>query len=378
MKIAMMTEGTYPHGFGGVSVWCDQLIRGMPDYDFHLVAIVATGSERPVWSLPRNVTSLVTAALWGPAPRPAAHGQRGGLPLRVLRELVDTLLEPCSAAQPRFAHVLRELADYGQRGNLSADLVSEKAVRVLSDAWRDRWRDCDRATPALHDAVIAMQLLSHCLRPFSYPTTRADIGHAVTNGLGVLPALAAKWQYGTPMLVTEHGVYLREQYLRNAKGPYRWPVKAFHLGFMRRLCTLGYSEAETITPGNVYTRRGEERLGAEPARIRTVYNGVDPANFPAIIGEPSHPTISWVGRIDPIKDLETLLRAFSLVHKEMSQASLRLFGSPPAGRESYLQLCQDLAADLGIGEVATFEGPVENIRAPYTAGTIAPLSTAPE
>src|SRR6266568_3587547 len=38
MKIALMTEGTYPFAFGGVSVWCDQLIRGMPGYDFHLVA----------------------------------------------------------------------------------------------------------------------------------------------------------------------------------------------------------------------------------------------------------------------------------------------------------------------------------------------------
>ena len=52
MKIAMMTEGTYPFGFGGVSVWCDQLVRGMPGYDFHLVAIVATEAEQVVWSLP--------------------------------------------------------------------------------------------------------------------------------------------------------------------------------------------------------------------------------------------------------------------------------------------------------------------------------------
>ena len=37
MKIALMTEGTYPFAFGGVSVWCDQLIRGMPGYQFHVV-----------------------------------------------------------------------------------------------------------------------------------------------------------------------------------------------------------------------------------------------------------------------------------------------------------------------------------------------------
>ena len=57
MKIAMVTEGTYPHQFGGVSVWCDQIIRGMPGYDFELLALVGTGAEPVVWDLPANVTS---------------------------------------------------------------------------------------------------------------------------------------------------------------------------------------------------------------------------------------------------------------------------------------------------------------------------------
>ena len=378
MKIAMMTEGTYPHGFGGVSVWCDQLIRGMPGYDFHLVAIVATGAEQAVWPLPSNVSSMVRMTLWGPAPGRGPAGLRGGMPVRLLRGLIDTLLDSSPKAQPHFADVLRDMFEYAQRGDLSADLISDKAIKVLSEAWRDRWLGTARSAPALHDAITAMQLLAHCLRPLSYPSAQADVGHAVTNGLGVLPALAAKWQYGMPMLVTEHGVYLREQYLRNSKSPYRWPVKSFHLAFMRRLCTLGYSEAEAITPGNVYNRRWEERLGAEPARIRTVYNGVDPANFPAIVGEPADPTISWVGRIDPIKDLETLLRAFCIVRGEMPEAKLRLFGAPPHGRDSYLQRCRALAAELGVADAATFEGRIEDIRDAYGAGSVVALSSVSE
>jgi polysaccharide biosynthesis protein PelF len=378
MRVAMMTEGTYPHGFGGVSVWCDQLIRGMPGYEFHLVAIVATEAEQVVWTLPGNVASMVRVLLWGPPVARPRSGHRDVLPSRLLRQLVDVLLDPSAQAQPLFADILRELFDFAQRRNLSASLASDKAVRLLSVAWRDRWADPARPAPTLHDAVTALQLLDHSLRPLSYPPARADISHAVTNGLGVLPALAAKWQFGVPMLVTEHGVYLREQYLQNRRGPYRWPVKAFHLGFMRRLCALGYREAETITPGNVYNRRWEERLGAEPERIRTVYNGVDPANFPALDGEPELPTISWVGRIDPIKDLETLIRAFALVWHELPSARLRLFGAPPKGRESYLQRCQALVAELGIADVASFEGRVENIRDAYDAGSIFVLSSVSE
>ena len=378
MKIAMMTEGTYPYGFGGVSVWCDQLIRGMPGHDFSLVAIVATEAERMVWSLPDNVVAVDRVLLWGAAPAGPAESRRNRLPAGLLREFIDTLLDFSAEAQPRFAGVLRELSEFAQRGNLSAALGSDKAVRVLSEAWREQPPVSRRATPTLHDAVSAMQLLDHSLRPFSYPPPQADLGHAVTNGLAVLPALAAKWRYGTPMIVTEHGVYLREQYLQNRKSPYRWPVKAFHLSFMRRLCALGYSEAGAITPGNVYNRRWEERLGAEPARIRTVYNGVDPAHFPALSGEPDTPTISWVGRMDPIKDVETLVRAFALVHKEMPAARLRLFGTPPKGREPYLERCKELATDLGVAGSVTFEGRVENIRDAYDAGQIVALSSVSE
>ena len=64
MKIAMMTEGTYPFSFGGVSVWCDQLIRGMTGYEFQLVAIAATEAEQVVWSLPDNVTAVHKVLLW--------------------------------------------------------------------------------------------------------------------------------------------------------------------------------------------------------------------------------------------------------------------------------------------------------------------------
>ena len=378
MKIAMITEGTYPHQFGGVSVWCDQIIRGMPGYDFQLVALVGTGAEQVVWDLPGSVSSVVTVKLWGSPPTGPRAGRRRGFPTRLVRRLIDSLLDPAEEAQSRFGEVLRQLFEYAQRGNLSASLSSRRAVRLLTEAWRDRWPDADRPLPTVQDAVTAMQLVEHCLRPLSHPPVQADVAHVATNGLGVLMALTAKWQSGTPMIVSEHGIYLREQYLHSPKLPYRWPVKALYLGFLRQLCALGYREAETVLPCNVYNRRWEERLGADPSRIRTVYNGVDPANFPMADGEPADPTISWAGRVDPIKDLETLLSAFAIVHREMPEARLRLFGSPPKGRESYLERCKELVAELGIGESVTFEGHLDKVREAYNAGSIVALSSVSE
>ena len=378
MKIVMITEGTYPHQFGGVSVWCDQIIRGMPGYDFQLVALVATGTEPVVWELPESISSLVSIPLWGSPPAGPRSGRRIGFPTRLVNRLIDSLLDTSAEAESRFGEVLRQCFDYAQRGNLSACLSSGKAVKLLSDAWKDRWPHTEQSVPTVQDAVTAMQLIEHCLRPLSHPPVQADVVHVATNGLGVLPALTAKWRHGTPIIVSEHGIYLREQYLHGPKLPYRWPVKAVYLGFLRQLCALGYREAETITPCNIYNRRWEERLGADPARIRTVYNGVDPANFPLFEDEPEAPTISWAGRIDPIKDLETLLYSFGLVHQDMPEARLRLFGSPPKGRESYLEKCKALVADLGIGEAVTFEGHLDKVREAYHAGSIVALSSLSE
>jgi polysaccharide biosynthesis protein PelF len=388
--VALMTEGTYPYQFGGVSVWCDQLIRGMPTHDFHLVALVATGAERCVWRLPANVASVVTVPMWGSPPAWSRPNRRASPGFRlILADLLDVLLEPSTAAQSRFGDVLRTLTEYGRRENLTANFASEEAVALVSQAWHERGQQAwsgrstapqplPAAMPTVHDAVIALQLLEHSLRPLSRPPVRADVLHAASNGLAVLPALTSKWRYETPMIITEHGLYLREQYLHGRNGPYRWPVKALYLTFVRRLCMLGYQEAAAVTPGNSHNRRWEERLGAEPRTIRTVNNGVNPADFPPLVGEPDVPTLSWLGRIDPVKDIDTLLRAFTVVHREMPEARLRLFGAPPQGRDGYLEHCRTTATSLGIGDTTTFEGRVDNARDAYRAGHVVVLSSISE
>jgi polysaccharide biosynthesis protein PelF len=397
MRVALIAEGTYPHQFGGVSVWCDQLIRGLPQYDFAVIPVIATGNEAMRWELPGNVSSVTPIPLWGRPPAvPLRSRLSAGRDHSLLPELIDVLLSPPAEMQDRFTNVMHELLSYARARNLRALLSSETAVRLLGGAWRQRWPEILPRTaaalepcgpeeadpgcivPTVGDAVVAMQLLEHALRPFSHAPAQADLVHAVTNGLAVLPAVASKWQYGLPMIVTEHGVYLREHYLHLRRPQFGWPVKDLYLRFLRRLCALGYQEADVITPGNVYNKRWEAVLGADTSRIRTVYNGVDPAAFPVLTGEPAVPTISWVGRIDPIKDVLTLLRAFSLVIKEIPQARLRIFGSPPPGEQAYLERCQAEAADLGLGDLATFEGRVADIRDAYAAGQVFVLCSRSE
>ena len=377
----MLTEGTYPQSFGGVSVWCDQLVRGLTHHEFEVHAIAATGTEPVVWELPPNVT-VHGIALWPPVtrrPRPRRPRTADRL-ASAYQDLIHALLLPQGPDAVAFAAALRNLAECAAVDPDRASLAGygEAAAGWLMDAWPVNTALRQVAMPSVLDALTAVDLIERSLRPLLRPAPQADVTHAVTNGLAALPGLAAKWRYGTPMLLTEHGVYLRERYLGLRAAEYNWSVKATLAAFLRLLCITAYRHADLIAPGNKYNRRWETRFGADPKRIETVYNGVAPEDFPAAGAEPATPTIVWAGRIDPIKDLETLIRSFALVRAELPDARLRIFGGTPAGSEGYRGSCEALVAELGLTRAVTFEGRVAEIRDAYAAGHVVALSSISE
>ncbi|MFF3349610.1 GT4 family glycosyltransferase PelF [Streptomyces sp. NPDC002779] len=376
-RVTLLTEGTYPHSHGGVSVWCDQLVTGMPDLDFDVIAVTGTGHEPLVWELPAHVSQLWSVPMWGAPPQGDPPRGRARRRLAAAYErFLTALVDPC--AEDGFAPALYTMARAAADGTLSPFLRGDRAVAVLASVWNRPGLVVREARPSLHDALTATALLEHALRPLTAPVPSGGVTHAVSGGVAVLPGLAALERYGVPLLLTEHGVYLRERYLGYRTAPYRWPVKAVVLGFFRLLAEEAYRRAALITPGNRYNRLWEEQGGAAPESIRTVYNGVDPAAFPPAGPEPEGLTLSWAGRVDPIKDLETLIRAFSLVRAQLPAARLRLFGGTPRGGEAYRERCEALAAELGHADAVTFEGRVDDIKDAYAAGTVVMLSSISE
>lgn len=377
-EVTLLTEGTYPYIHGGVSTWCDQLVQGMPDVSFRVLGITGTGREPIVWPLPPQVESVTTVPMWGPAP--SGTPPRGVALRKFLsgyeRFLLSLLNEDCEYLFHDEFYQLAEFALHG--GALSATLRSEAALQTLQRVWSDPLLPTAAAKPTLQDALAATDLLEHALRPLAAQAPTTGVSHIVTGGLAAIPGLTARRFHNVPLLLSEHGIYLRERYLSYRSAPYRWPVKALILGFFRLLATESYRSADLITPCNKYNRRWEERGGSDPARIRTVYNGVDPELFPVAGPEPEVPTLSWAGRIDPIKDLETLIRAFALVRAEIPETRLRLFGGVPAGCEGYRERLGELAQELGVAEGLTFEGRIDGVRKAYAAGSVVMLSSISE
>ena len=100
--------------------------------------------------------------------------------------------------------------------------------------------------------------------------------------------------------------------------------------------------ADAIAPGSDYNRRWQQANGADVDKIEPIHNGIDLNEFASTPANVEHPTLVWVGRIDPLKDVKTLLRAFArvrLVDPERTPAHLRRHttrqrGVPPRVRRS--------------------------------------------
>jgi polysaccharide biosynthesis protein PelF len=378
VHVALVNEGTYPYVTGGVSTWCNQLVRGLSDVEWSLVAIVGTEPDRPAVELPDNVRQLAALPVWGP-PRPAREPA-----VRAAARLCRGMLGDTAADLVVFAEGLRELAELAGPARLvrAHEAVASRhplAGEPLGDVLLEAWARAEVPLPrlTLREADEAANLMEHALRPLALVLpSDVDVVHANANGLSSMVALAAKWRTGVPFLMTEHGVYLRERYL-SASGQSRG-VKTAMLRFHRALARTAYAEADSLAPVSGFNTRWAVRHGASIHKIEVIANGVDPERFPPLTEEPDEPVISWCGRVDPLKDLETLIRALAVVRRTVPGAVLHLAGPVPAGNETYAEDCRKVAGSLGLTDVVRFAGPCASSREAFAAGRIAALSSISE
>ncbi|MFD9336547.1 DUF3492 domain-containing protein [Streptomyces sp. NPDC060028] len=402
MRIGLLTEGGYPYATGEARLWCDRLVRGLPQHEFELYALSrsAEQEERGRVPLPDHVTRVRTAPLWAPADDGRSYSRRER---RRFADCFTTLVRGiCAGGAEPFAAGLYGLAELaGEQGGLYAALRSETAVRAVESACRAPGASRAVQAAQVPDLLAFVDELERRLRPLSLDWYEeqgerglgaVDVCHAAAGGVAALPGLLAKRFFGVPLLVTEYGVQLRAQYLEHSPDE-RPAVRALLAAFHIRLAGEIYARADLLTPGNAHARRWQERCGAPRARLRTVYPGMEADRFATVgedpgCGDPD--TLVWVGRIEPAKDLIALLHAFAEVRRAEPQTRLRIFATAVA--PGYLSDCRSLAAQLFPDEAADAvtvgESPVtfEEIGGPeapspadaYGAGRVVVLSSVIE
>ncbi len=390
----MFTEGTYPFIVGGVSTWCDSLLNGLSDIDFQVMPITAGGVHREIlFPIPGNTVLCGHLDLWSE-----------DVPLSVpVLPRVFRSRERVAGADPGV-----DLPSALARGLLGWESDQEAFVEALLWCRRNprRIRSAFRSRSAWNRFVATLHELAECSaddytaapqfdmlgvtelyrllwwvgRSAAYATPAGenspDLLMVTAAGWAAIPAVVHKALHGTPILLTEHGIYVREAYLaaiRNGASPAgRWTASRVARGLSR----LAYAYADRVSPVTEANAAWENEFGVAAERITTIYNGVVvPSRREP---PPDNKIIVAVGRIDPLKDIKTMLRTASTVLVSHPTAKFIHYGPIPPENAKYADECFALHAELGLDERFVFAGSTDDPYGVVARADIALLTSISE
>ncbi len=394
LSVLLTTEGTYPYHSGGVSTWCDNLIKGLPSVEFTLLPIMMNPYISVKYDLPPNVVRVMNVPLWGteePAEYilaiPFSHvylakqrtvpGVIGRHFLPLFRQFIQLIYAASTDAQ-RLGEIVYELYRYFREFDYNATFKSRAVWEAFTEeVLAQVAHRTDNQFPSLFELTEALRWLYRFLIPLNADPPKADVTHSTAAAFCGLPCVVAKLRDGAPFLLTEHGVYIREQYLSVSRMKTSFSAKDFLLNLIVAVSRVNYHFADQISPVCHYNRRWEIAHGAAEAKIRVIHNGVDPdVFFPSETQRTRATVVVSAARIDPLKDIETLIRAASVVREQEPGVQFLVYGG--LTDPGYYQRCLDLRASLGLDGTVSFPGHTGTPWEVYNQGDVVALTSISE
>jgi glycosyltransferase involved in cell wall biosynthesis len=371
--IGLILEGTYPYVAGGVSSWVHQIIRGFPEYRFALAFIGSSRSDYAgmKYQLPQNVVHLQEHYIHGGGELPAVRPLAGdAATYDMVEKLHEHFRAPHKDSDALIGESLQALSSGGQL-TLQSFLHSRASWDYTTEQYRRFSRD-----PSFIDYFWTVRTMHRPLwmlaqAAASFPPVR--ILHVVSTGYAGFLAAMLRWKSGRPLILSEHGIYTKErkidlfhsEWIRDQRDPFtRDPAE---IGYLRQLWirffeSLGrmcYRACDEIVSLYEANRQRQIADGAPPERTRIVPNGVDLARLSALRAKRAPndppPVLCLLGRVVPIKDVKTFIRAVHIAAKRMPQVEGWIAG-PEDEDPGYAEECRVLARSIGVGERIRFLG----------------------
>lgn len=358
-RVCLITEGTYPHVLGGVSSWCDQLVRGLDDVDWSIVPITAGGwRRRSLFDIPDHAQLEPSLELWSRTRTPSGLLRRRpdagvvDLPARLCRDLLWAETDPeslsatlaaCHEAGPDAIGAFRTIEAW--------DRFVRTLVQLSSAQGTDRFTDVEFSAG---EAADLWQTLSWVARAACRDLPPSDALIITAAGWPAVLAAVAKQRSGTPVILVEHGVYVREAYLNASRSGVSAGRQLSSTRLATALARLAYHVADKITPVTSAHRPWERYLGAPDARIEPIVNGIDSSRRPT--PPRNGRTVVSVGRIDPLKDIVTMLHTARHTIDRMPDVQFRHYGPAAPHNRHYERMCRRVHAALELGDRFVFMG----------------------
>lgn len=355
MKICIVAEGCYPYVVGGVSGWINSMIQSFPDIEFIVLSIISdrSGSGKFQYQLPDNVSAVYEAYLNDYDWDERNKKNRGRF---MTKEQYNALRSVVLNHETDWD----VLFDMFKNKKFSVDdlLMGTDFLHIVTEVYERRY-------PEIVFSDFLWTMRSIYLPLFLILKTdipKADIYHCVATGYAGILGSMAKHQYNCGLILSEHGIYTREREEELLKANWVNGVcKDIWIEQFRKMSQLIYNRADVVTSLYEHARTLQIELGCPEQKTIVTPNGISVERFLNIPGKSEedmpYVNIGAVVRVTPIKDVKTMIRAFSFAKKKVSNLKLWIIG-PCDEDEEYASQCFDLVDALAVPDVV-FTGSVD-------------------
>ena len=376
VDVCLLLEGTYPFVAGGVSTWVHNLIKALPEITFMGLCILPNAKEK--WEYQYEVTDnfvdlqviyLHDYNLNKQSKVPKEYRKKQ---IKILDDFHHKMMNNNFST---FEDVLMLFQTKAINKFTAYDMIHGK------DAWNlmvDLYNNQENHESFIDYFWTYRYTHLPVFKILGVDIPKAKVYHAVSTGYAGLLGSMAKQIHKRPFFITEHGIYTKERKIEISQAD--WISTSQHedfkvkkdLGTFQKLWinlfsslgSLAYQEAESIYTLFEGNRQLEIADGADPDKVFVIPNGINIEKFSALKpldinhGKKTEPLkVGFVGRVVPIKDVKTFIRACKIVTFRLPNVQFYIMG-PTSEDKMYYKECLELVDLLHINNQIEFTGKI--------------------
>ena len=354
MRICIIAEGCYPYVVGGVSGWVHSIIQTFPKQEFILLTIIASRelSGKFAYELPENVTEVYELYLedadWGSVNK--RHKTR------LNREEYHALRSLILNHEVEWDRMF----DFFQNHDLSINdlLMGEDFYHAVLDCYNLQYPDI-----VFSDFLWTMRSMYLPLfLAMSMEVPQADVYHAVATGYAGILGSMGKHLHNGQLILSEHGIYTREREEELIKA--QWVQRLYKkiwIQQFKKMSQVAYDKADLVTSLYQHARELQIELGCPKEKTVVTPNGINYRRLENLSGVSSEQAgyihVGAVLRVAPIKDVKTMIQAFSYAKRRCPKLKLWIMG-PYEEEPEYAAECFKMVETMGLLDVE-FTGRIQ-------------------
>lgn len=401
-KVLLETEGSYPFSGGGISTWAHTLCKELnAKIDYIIFTLTGSPNVTMNYQIPENVKSVIHIPLWGaedpvyyydPERLYSFHLVKKNnttsqvvesLFFPLFRDFVDAMTDPLNSIKnsPQLIYGMwKYFQHYDYKSTMTNVMLWEFFKGRIYENYMSRGDDFGIELPRMMDVTFGMRWLYHFLMPLAAAIPEVDLTHTTLAGFPAIPSIVSKFEYGTPGVATDHGVFIRERLINVSMADFPYFSKKLLLDLATMITTAVYSTVDQILPVSSFNKSWEMLFGANEDKIKVINNGIDPQYFipkPKPAQTSTVPTVLAVNHIFPLKDIETMIKSCDIVRKSIPEVQFVVYGSLTVDQD-YVKKCRKLIAELNLEKNFKLAGFHSNPQQVYNEGDIYLLTSISE